>query len=232
MRLCDEGGFAVCRLDLRGTGSSDGIATDEYPPSEHDDLAEVIAWLAAQEWSNGRVGMFGTSYSGFNSLQVACRAAAGARGDRAPIYATDDRYTDDVHYMGGALKAARPRRLRALHGRRERAAAGAGRVRRRLARASGARRVDGAEPWLLRWLEEQVDGPYWRHGSVRPGLRAASTCADDDRRRLGRRLPQQHLPHASSALQLPEASCCSGRGATWLDRDRRCPGRTSTSCRS
>jgi predicted acyl esterase len=32
-----------------------------------------------------------------------------------------------------------------------------------------ARRVDGTDPWLLRWLEEQADGPYWRHGSVRPG---------------------------------------------------------------
>ena len=30
-------------------------------------------------------------------------------------------------------------------------------------------RVEGLEPWLLRWLEEQVDGPYWRQGSLRPG---------------------------------------------------------------
>lgn len=47
-RLCAEGGFVVCRLDLRGTGSSPGRATDEYPPSELDDLADVTAWLAAQ----------------------------------------------------------------------------------------------------------------------------------------------------------------------------------------
>src|SRR5262249_62413517 len=31
------------------------------------------------------------------------------------------------------------------------------------------RRIEGTPPWLLRWLEEQDDGPYWRHGSVRPG---------------------------------------------------------------
>ena len=30
------------------------------------------------------------------------------------------------------------------------------------------RRVDDPEPWLLRWIEEQVDGPYWRQGSLRP----------------------------------------------------------------
>ena len=60
-RLCEEGGFAVCRLDLRGTGSSEGIATDEYPPQEQADLCEVIAWLAAQQWCTGTVGMYGTS---------------------------------------------------------------------------------------------------------------------------------------------------------------------------
>jgi len=49
-RLCGEGGFAVARVDLRGTGSSEGIAEDEYPPQEQADLADVIAWLAAQEW--------------------------------------------------------------------------------------------------------------------------------------------------------------------------------------
>ena len=32
-RLRDEHGYAVCRLDLRGTGSSAGDATDEYPAS-------------------------------------------------------------------------------------------------------------------------------------------------------------------------------------------------------
>ena len=165
-RLRSEGGFAVCRLDLRGTGSSAGRATDEYPLSELDDLADVIVWLAAQQWSNGRVGMFGYSYSGFNSLQLACERPAGL-GAICAIYATDDRYTDDVHYMGGALRAIDlidychymiP--MNALppvpviwgDGWREEWLA----------------RVAGHEPWLLRWTEEQLDGPYWRHGSVRP----------------------------------------------------------------
>ncbi|HLB04030.1 MAG TPA: CocE/NonD family hydrolase, partial [Gaiellaceae bacterium] len=70
-RLSREGGLAVARVDLRGTGSSEGIALDEYPPQEQVDLTEVIAWLAGQEWCTGRVGMYGASYSGFASLQVA-----------------------------------------------------------------------------------------------------------------------------------------------------------------
>ena len=47
--LRDEFGYAVCRLDLRGTGSSAGDATDEYPAAEQRDLVEVIAWLAEQD---------------------------------------------------------------------------------------------------------------------------------------------------------------------------------------
>ncbi len=79
------------------------MAADEYAPQEQADLAEVIAWLAAQEWSNGRVGMYGTSYSGFNSIQLAMERPP-ALGAICAIYATDDRYTDDVHYTGGVLR--------------------------------------------------------------------------------------------------------------------------------
>src|SRR3712207_3543833 len=103
-RLRDEGGFAVCRVDVRGTGSSDGLAVDEYPPQEQRDMCEVIAWLAAQSWCSGRVGMYGTSYSGFNSIQVAMERPP-ALAAICTIFSTDDRYTDDVHYGGGIRRA-------------------------------------------------------------------------------------------------------------------------------
>ena len=230
VRLRDEHGYAVARVDLRGTGSSDGLAVDEYPAQEQRDLCEVIAWLAEQPWCTGAVGMYGTSYSGFNSLQVACERPPALKAICA-IYATDDRYTDDVHYMGGALPAARPRRLPGLHGGDERAAAGA----RRSSATGGATtwraRVDDLEPWLLRWLEEQRDSAYWRHGSLRPAYDRIE-LPDDARRRLGRRLPQQHVPHRRRRCARParRTGCCSGRGAT-CRRRRRCPGRTSTWCR-
>jgi hypothetical protein len=165
-RLCEEGGFAVCRLDLRGTGSSEGIALDEYHPQEQADVCEAIAWLAAQDWCTGRVGMFGTSWGGFNSIQVAMERPPALRAI-APIYASDDRYTDDVHYMGGVLRAldlvdwvlymAACNVLPPVP-----AVYGDG------WREEWRRRIEGTEPWLLRWLEEQIDGPYWRHGSLRP----------------------------------------------------------------
>jgi predicted acyl esterase len=166
-RLCDEGGFAVCRLDIRGTGSSEGIALDEYHRQELTDICEVVDWLAAQDWATGRVGMYGTSWSGFNSIQVAMLRPP-ALGAIVPIYASDDRYTDDVHYMGGVLKAldlvdwvlymAACNVLPPVP-----AVVGVG------WREEWLRRIEGTEPWLLRWLEEQADGPYWRHGSLRPG---------------------------------------------------------------
>ena len=172
-RLCDEGGYVVARVDVRGTGSSDGIAIDEYPEQEQRDLCELIAWLAAQEWSTGAVGMYGTSYSGFNSLQVAMERPPALKGIVA-IYATDDRYTDDVHYEGGALKALDQIDY-CLYMTAMNALPPVPAVYGQGWREAWARRAESLEPWLIRWLEEQNDGPYWRHGSLRSDY-AAIQC--------------------------------------------------------
>ena len=165
-RLCGEYGYAVARVDLRGTGSSEGVATDEYPASEQADLCQVIDWLAARPWSTGSVGMYGTSYSGFNSLQVAAERPPALKAVVA-IYASDDRYTDDVHYTGGAVKLLDlvdyPLYMVALNALPPVPAIAGPDWRERW-----RERVEGLEPWLLRWLEEQADGPYWRQGSLRP----------------------------------------------------------------
>jgi predicted acyl esterase len=166
VRLRDEHAYAVARLDVRGTGSSGGRATDEYPAAEQLDLAEVIAWIATQEWCDGNVGMYGTSYSGFNSLQMACERPANLKAVIA-IYATDDRHTDDVHYMGGLrrwidlvdychymtpMNALPP--VPAVFG--------------ATWREEWKARIAEHEPWIMTWFENQRDNAYWRHGSVRP----------------------------------------------------------------
>jgi uncharacterized protein len=165
-RLCHEHGYVVARVDLRGTGSSEGVATDEYPASEQADLCRVIDWLASQPWATGAVGMHGTSYSGFNSLQVAAERPPALKAVVA-IYASDDRYTDDVHYTGGALKLLDlvdyPLYMVAMNALPPVPAIAGPRWRERW-----RERVGDLEPWLLRWLEEQADGPYWRQGSLRP----------------------------------------------------------------
>ena len=163
-RLRDEGDYAVCRLDTRGTGSSDGVAVAEYPPGEADDLCAVIEWLAAQEWCTGAVGMFGTSYAGFATLHVGMRPPPQLKAI-VPTYATDDRYTDDIHFAGGVRKAIEfgyPLFMVSMNA---------------LPPVPGLAGEGWREQWLLRiddlvpWfgsIEEQSDGPFWRQGSVRP----------------------------------------------------------------
>jgi putative CocE/NonD family hydrolase len=163
-----EAGYVVCRVDVRGTGSSEGIATDEYPATERTDLAAVIDWLATQPWSTGAVGMYGTSYSGFNSLQVAIERPPALKAI-VSIFASDDRYGDDVHFYGGALKALDtvdyptymvasnalpPVPARYGDGWRE----------------EWARRVEGTEPWVLTWMAHQTYDDYWRYGSAREAI--------------------------------------------------------------
>ncbi|WP_405150644.1 CocE/NonD family hydrolase [Sphaerisporangium sp. NBC_01403] len=165
--LAAEHGYAVCRVDVRGTGSSQGVPEDEYPATEVADLCEVIAWLAAQEWCDGGVGMYGTSYSGFNAL---CVAAARPPALRAicSIYASDDRYTDDVHYAGGIHRwldiVDYPAYMAAMN-----ALPPVPEVYGEGWREEWLRRLDATEPWLPRWMEERHDGAYWRQGSLRQG---------------------------------------------------------------
>ena len=95
-------GYASVRVDIRGSGDSDGLPLDEYVKQEQDDCLEVIAWLAAQPWCSGAVGMIGISWGGFNGLQVAARRPPALKAV-ITLCSTDDRYADDIHYMGGAL---------------------------------------------------------------------------------------------------------------------------------
>jgi uncharacterized protein len=165
-----EAGYVVCRVDVRGTGTSEGVAEDEYPEIEQRDMNEVIAWLASQGWCTGNVGMYGTSYSGFNSIQVAMTRPPALKAI-IPIYATDDRYADDVHYFGGALKALDlvdyPTYMTGLN-----ALPPVPSLYGDGWRGAWEQRVHDNEPWVIRWLEEQTFGPYWQHGSLRPDYRA------------------------------------------------------------
>jgi uncharacterized protein len=165
--LCRQHGFAVARIDVRGTGSSSGDAVDEYQEAEQRDLPDAFAWLAAQDWCDGQIGMWGTSYSGFNSLQVAMERPPELKAICA-IFATDDRWTDDVHWRGGALRLVDLvdycHYMTAMN------------VLPPVPAVWGEgwqeewrRRIETNEPWLLTWLRENRHGPYWDHGSVRQG---------------------------------------------------------------
>ncbi len=95
-------GYACIRVDMRGNGSSEGLMDDEYTQQELDDACAVHAWAASQDWCNGKTGMMGISWGGFNALQV---AAINPQSLKAIITlcSTVDRYADDIHYKGGCL---------------------------------------------------------------------------------------------------------------------------------
>jgi putative CocE/NonD family hydrolase len=163
-----ERGYVVCWLDIRGTGSSGGIATDEYTEAERRDLVEVIDWLATRDWSAGTVGMFGTSYGGFNALQVALERPPALKAI-VPIFASDDRYGDDVHYFGGALKQLDvvdyPTYMVAMN-----ALPPVPSIWGDGWRDEWDRRVEALEPWILTWLSHQRRDAYWRWGSAREAI--------------------------------------------------------------
>src|SRR5690349_518494 len=95
-------GYASVRVDIRGSGESGGLLFDEYAQQEQDDVVEVIAWLAAQLWCNGSVGMMGISWGGFNGLQIAARRPSALKAI-VTICSTVDRYADDAHSLGGTF---------------------------------------------------------------------------------------------------------------------------------
>src|ERR1700683_3350261 len=97
-------GYASVRVDIRGSGDSDGILADEYLPLEQEDGGEVIRWLGSRPWCSGSVGIIGKSWGGFNGLQIAAHHPPELKAVIS-VASTDDRYADDVHYMGGCVLA-------------------------------------------------------------------------------------------------------------------------------
>jgi putative CocE/NonD family hydrolase len=95
-------GYACLRVDMRGSGESDGLMEDEYLPQEQADCLEVMRWIATQPWCTGKLGMVGISWGGFNGLQLAALRPPELHAVIS-LCSTDDRYADDIHYMGGCL---------------------------------------------------------------------------------------------------------------------------------
>lgn len=157
-------GYAVLRLDVRGTGGSPGVALDEYVLQEQLDAVSAIHWMSEQPWSSGKVGMFGMSYGGFNSLQVAMHRPPALKAI-CPMYFTDNRYTDDCHYKGGALQMLYDMATYGLSMVVENALP----PHPDLAGEDWSEIWDQHlqnEPWLIRWLENQTNNQQWKQGSL------------------------------------------------------------------
>ncbi len=159
-------GIAAVRLDVRGTGSSEGTATDEYSEQEIADGVEALHWFARQPWSTGRIGLWGTSYGAFNALQIAMERPAPLAAIVAHA-GSDDRYVTDVHYWGGCLQALEllsyPLWMIALPALpADPALAGSDWLSR------WRERLERHEPRMLTWLRHQRRDDYWQRGSLAP----------------------------------------------------------------
>ncbi|MGB3176737.1 MAG: CocE/NonD family hydrolase [Albidovulum sp.] len=157
-----KAGYAGVRVDIAGTGESDGVFDDEYSEQELSDGEAVLAWIASQDWCDGKVGMIGISWGGFNGLQLAYRQPEALKAV-VSVASTTDRYSDDIHYMGGCLLSDN--------------ANWAGQMFAYLSRPPDpALRDDWRTEWIKRmetlpfmaadWLAHPTRDAFWKHGSV------------------------------------------------------------------
>jgi len=156
-------GYAVIRLDLRGAGDSEGLLVDEYLPQELQDGCDAIAWIAEQDWCDGSVGMIGISWGGFNGLQIAALQPPALKAV-ITLCSTDDRYADDIHYMGGCLLGEQLSWASIMFGRNTLPPdpENVGEKWRDL----WLERLEGSGLWLKNWLEHQRRDAFWTHGSI------------------------------------------------------------------
>ena len=156
-------GYAALRVDMRGSGDSDGVPMDEYVAQEQDDALQMLDYLSRRPWCSGATGLMGISWGGFNALQIAAYRPASLKAI-VTLCSTDNRYTGDVHYPGGCLVS-------------DNLTWGtlgfANMCRAPDPLTTGERwrelwfdRLEHAPFPLANWLSHQTRDDYWKHGSV------------------------------------------------------------------
>jgi predicted acyl esterase len=156
-------GIAFARIDIRGTGDSEGLLEDEYSEAELIDGEACIAWLSEQDWCNGRVGLRGISWGGINSLMLAARRPP-ALAAIISMAAVDNRFTGDAHYIGGLL--GRPNLdwgvlfRTVLAGPPDPAVVGDS------WRGQWLQRLESAPHVIANWMRHPTFDAYWQRGSV------------------------------------------------------------------
>jgi len=156
-------GYAVIRADMRGSGDSEGVLTDEYIKQEQDDGLDILSWIAGQDWCDGNIGMIGISWGGFNGLQIAALQPPELKAI-VTVCSSDDRYADDVHYMGGCLLGDNLSWASTMFAYNsdppDPEIAGPGWKKLWLDR------LEKSGLWVYNWLQHQRRDSYWKHGSV------------------------------------------------------------------
>lgn len=152
-------GYIVARVDIRGTGRSEGKLVDgEYSEREQLDGLQIIDWLSKQHFSNGNIAMLGISWGGFNGLHMAMRRPPALK-TIISLMSTDDIYEDDVHFIDGMHHIDTYELMMDIDN---------------IIPGSPDFDIGGnyfkdrfdTDPWLLKYKKQQVDGPFWNRASL------------------------------------------------------------------
>ena len=158
-----EAGYASIRVDMRGSGDSEGVMLDEYADIETQDGVDVIAWIAEQAWCDGNVGMFGKSWGAYNSFQIAAKRPPALKAI-APVMGTDDRWLEDIHFYGSVLAndnfwwGSIMQLYNAFPPDPE--------IVGDTWREMWKERLEAMSYWPAQWLEHQTHDEMWRRGSI------------------------------------------------------------------
>ena len=155
---------STCAVAATPTASS----YDEYLKQEQDDALEALEWIAAQPWCTGKIGIIGKSWGGFNGLQIAARKPPELKAVSQSA-STDDRYNDDVHYIGGCLLPEGISWAAVMLAYNARPPDPA-RVGERW-REMWFERMDETPPFIEAWVTHQRRDAFWQHGSICDSLR-------------------------------------------------------------
>ena len=155
-------GYACLRVDMRGSGESEGLIFDEYVEQEQKDCLEVMDWIEKQPWSDGKIGMMGISWGGFNGLQVGYLNPKQLKAI-ITLCSTDDRYRDDIHFKGGSLLSENIGWASCMQ-------CFSSTIPDPIFNPNWEElwlnRLKNQAMWIEPWLKHQERDAYWKHGSI------------------------------------------------------------------
>ena len=159
-----EHGYATVTFDIRGTGDSAGWNDSIYSTPERQDGYDMIEWAAALPWCNGNVGMWGISFGAVVSLQMAMAAPPHLKAIIARS-GTDDPYTEWTN-PGGSPRPYMYTCYGPIMTASNFSPPDPEEVGDRWAEI-WAERLEKNVPWGISFIQNLVDGPFWRDRSLR-----------------------------------------------------------------
>ncbi|MCR9173998.1 MAG: CocE/NonD family hydrolase [bacterium] len=92
-------GYIIMIVDTRGTGASFGTRQSEYSPIQVMDSKAVLDWIVAQDWCDGNIGSYGTSYTG-TTAELLCATQHPALKAVIPGWSDFDLYRSPARPYG------------------------------------------------------------------------------------------------------------------------------------